>query len=137
MRIAVPVRDGVLSAHFGHSPEVTLLDVDRASRRILSEQTLPLPPHSPGSIPRFIIQHQPDLVLACGVGERAVVMLADAGIRVIDGSPITSARQLVEDWLHDRLTVGPNGCEHTGHACDHDHEHEHGHDHEHRHDHRH
>lgn len=137
MRIAVPVRDGVLSEHFGQSPQVVMLEVDPQARTIISQTTLALPAHAPGAIPQFIIDQKADLVLTCGVGQRAVIMLADAGVRVIDGVTVEAPRKLTEDLLHDRLVVHRNTCSHQHHTCDHDHDHHQACDHTDSHDHAH
>ena len=75
-------------------------------------------------LPEWIVEHGVDLVLAGGIGERAIIMLAEAGIRVMPGVAEQPVQDAVEAWLNGRLETHANVCR-GGH---HGHEHRHGSD---------
>lgn len=117
MRIAIPLQGTVCSPHFGGSEEVVIITVDDESRQILSEVFLNFPEHRPGTYPTFIAEQGVDLVIAGGIGERAIIMLADQGIRTLAGAPPLPPSQLVGLWIKGQLETAENTCDHDG--CDH------------------
>jgi predicted Fe-Mo cluster-binding NifX family protein len=124
MKFALPVSaKGRLAPHFGHSDQILFVTVD-GQGTATAEQLMPLPPHEPGLYPRLIIERQPDVLLAGGIGERAVLMLADAGIRVVAGLPDGDARQLVRDWIAGTVEPHTNPCQGRAHDDEHACEHE-------------
>ncbi len=130
MKIAVPLSDGMLSSHFGQSTHVAILDADEQSHQVTDEQVLAMPPHAPGALPRFIAQHDPYVVITGGIGERAVIMLADAGIRVLHGAAPMPARDAALAYLDGSLVLGQTACHHgPDHVCEHDHHDDHHHHH--------
>ena len=56
MRIAIPVSDGKLSAHFGHCEAFALLEVDKESGTITGQTMAPSPPHQPGMLPGWLAE---------------------------------------------------------------------------------
>ena len=120
-RIAVPVDGDQLCPHFGGAPAVAFIDADPLTRVIASRRDLPTPPHQPGVLPRWVHEQGAEVVIAGGIGERAVVMLADAGIRVVQGAPVAPVAELVRSWLDGRLASRPTTCSHDHHQG-HDHD---------------
>ncbi|MBN1171520.1 MAG: hypothetical protein JXA67_05050, partial [Micromonosporaceae bacterium] len=55
-RIAVPIANNVLCAHFGHCETFVLFDVDPDSGAIVSRQDLTPPHHEPGVYPRWLAE---------------------------------------------------------------------------------
>jgi Mrp family chromosome partitioning ATPase len=51
MKIAIPLADGKLAAHFGHCERFALLEVDLAAHKILKREEVETPPHQPGLLP--------------------------------------------------------------------------------------
>jgi Mrp family chromosome partitioning ATPase/predicted Fe-Mo cluster-binding NifX family protein len=120
MKIAVPMFEGRLSPHFGHCPEVALVEVDVKTKTILGTQVIPTPPHEPGRFPGWLRAQGADMVIAGGMGQRALQLFDQAGVHVIVGAPSEPAEALVTAWLQGRLQVGDNVCNHDSkdaHAC--------------------
>ena len=97
MRIAVPTEgtggmDAPRSAHFGHAPTFTIVDVSEGA--IVSAEPLANPPHSHGG---------------CGM---TVAMLADAGVTTaivvgMGGGPMNAMRSHGMTALHDDRSPTP------------------------------
>lgn len=120
MKIAVPMFEGKLSAHFGHCPEVALVEVDMKTKAILGTQVIPTPPHEPGRFPGWLGAQGANMVIAGGMGQRAMQLFAQAGIEVIVGAPSEPAEAVVTAWLQGRLQPGDNVCNHDSkdtHTC--------------------
>ncbi|MGC8761348.1 MAG: NifB/NifX family molybdenum-iron cluster-binding protein [Bryobacteraceae bacterium] len=122
MRIAIPVENGRLAQHFGHASHFALFDVDPESNRVLSAQVLSAPPHAPGLLPAWLKELDVHVVIAGGMGPRAVSLLEANAMEVIPGAPVMAAQTLVEQYLAGSLRGGQNHCNHAGssghgHAC--------------------
>jgi len=119
VKVAVPVQNGRVSGHFGHPEFFSLLSVDSSSQEILSEERQTPPPHEPGLLPLWLAEQGVSVVLAGGVGHRAVALLESRGIEVRTGVPQLSASEVVRLWLEGKLATGGNSCNHTSanHGC--------------------
>jgi Mrp family chromosome partitioning ATPase/predicted Fe-Mo cluster-binding NifX family protein len=109
-KIALPLDGDAVSAHFGHSPEFAVFDVSGTS--IAGSGKLTAPPHSPGAIPRWLKESGIDVVIAGGIGNRAVGMLESSGIEVVTGAPPGRPEDLVMAYLAGTLETGENVCDH-------------------------
>jgi len=107
---ALPVANGQLAAHFGHSEQFAF--VDTAEGRILGIDLRTPPPHEPGVIPRWLGEQGAHVVIAGGLGARAQEMLEENGIEVLVGAPMGSPESLVNMFLKGQLDSGPNVCDH-------------------------
>jgi ATP-binding protein involved in chromosome partitioning len=112
LRIAVPVAQGRLSAHFGHCEEFAFFDVDAAAKTILKEKRETAPPHEPGLLPVWLAERATDVILAGGMGERAQGLFADQGIKVFVGAATDDPHHVVEAYLNGNLALGDNLCDH-------------------------
>ena len=83
MKIAISTEDGAVSAHFGRCPAYTLAEVQgdeiRSHRVVVNPH---FEHHVPGAVPQFLSGLQADVVLAGGMGPRAVAMFTNLGIEV-------------------------------------------------------
>jgi len=131
IRIALPVADGRLHGHFGGCREFALVDTDARSRTVIASQTMPAPPHTPGAFPRWLREQGVKVVIASGIGQRALDNFALHGVAVRAGRPGILVEALVANYLAGNLTAAPAGCAHHGdhENHQHDHDHEHGHHH--------
>ena len=134
IRIAIPSADGRLHGHFGGCREFTLVDADTQDLTVIGQQILPAPPHQPGAFPRWLREQGVRVVIAGGIGKRALDNFALHGISVHAGEINAHINVLVALYLSGRLTGTPEGCKNHGHHHDHEHSHDHGH-HHHNHDH--
>jgi ATP-binding protein involved in chromosome partitioning len=112
MKIAIPLADGKLAAHFGHCERFALLDVDLQSKKILKREEVVPPPHEPGLLPRWLAEKGANLIIAGGMGQRAQGLFAEQGIQVVVGAPAEIPERLVADYLAGTLASGENMCDH-------------------------
>lgn len=112
MRIAIPVANGKLAMHFGHCEQFALLDVDPQNKAILKTETIAAPAHEPGLLPRWLNEKGADVIIAGGMGQRALGLFAEQGIQVITGAPNLEPEALVQQYLAGSLRTGPNVCDH-------------------------
>jgi Mrp family chromosome partitioning ATPase/predicted Fe-Mo cluster-binding NifX family protein len=112
MKIAIPLADGKLTAHFGHCGQFAIVDVDSESKAITEQKVLDPPPHEPGVLPAWLAEQGVRLVIAGGMGQRAQTLFNDKGIKVIVGAPVDTPEALVSDYLAGTLQVGDNICDH-------------------------
>jgi predicted Fe-Mo cluster-binding NifX family protein len=112
MRIAIPVVNGKLCAHFGHCECFELLDVDPESCKILTSSRVDSPPHQPGLLPPWLAGRGVNLVIAGGMGFRAQQLFTAQGIEVLVGAPADSPTDLVQAYLDGKLEAGDNLCDH-------------------------
>ena len=98
--------------HFGHCETFTMLDVDPDSRTITATTELDPPPHEPGVLPRWLHDLGTDVIIAGGMGQRAVELFSQNNIRVITGAPCLAPEDLVEQYLNNSLETGSNVCDH-------------------------
>ena len=110
MKFAVPLAEGKLTAHFGHCQQFALLDVD--GNDIKKTETLVPPPHEPGVLPRWLHEKGADVIIAGGMGARAMDLFTQNGIKVIVGAPSLAPEELVKLYLNNKLQSGANVCDH-------------------------
>jgi predicted Fe-Mo cluster-binding NifX family protein len=122
MKIAIPTADGLLCAHFGHCQNFTIIDVDTDNKTIVGSEVQTPPPHEPGVFPVWLSQLGCNLIIAGGMGGRAVGMFQQNGIKVIIGAPCDKPEKIVLDYLEGELRTGLNPCDdpgfHSGHHED-------------------
>ena len=110
MKFAIPLAEGKLTAHFGHCQEFALVEVE--DNQIKGKETLVPPPHEPGVLPRWLHEQGTDVIIAGGMGGRALDLFALNGIKVMIGAPTLTPEELVEQYLDDSLQTGANVCDH-------------------------
>lgn len=109
-KAAVPLANGVLCNHFGHCEKFAVLPV--FDGQIGDPEFHTPPPHEPGVLPRWLGDLGVNLIIAGGMGQRALGLFAEQGIRVITGAPNHEPVALVQSYLAGSLTTGPNVCDH-------------------------
>jgi predicted Fe-Mo cluster-binding NifX family protein len=109
-KIAIPVVNGLLSAHFGHCQYFLIADVVEGEIKQITEEVPP--PHEPGIIPRWLSSKGVNTVLVGGIGQKAVALFRQFGVTPVIGVPEKDPRELIEDFLSDKLVTGANQCSH-------------------------
>lgn len=112
MRIAIPLDDGKLAMHFGHCERFALVDADPAEKKILQREDVEAPPHQPGLLPQWLADRQVNLIIASGMGQRALVLFQQKGIQVVTGTQADTPERLVKEFLAGTLRGGENLCDH-------------------------
>lgn len=110
MKIAIPVAQGRLTPHFGHAAEFIVLLVK--NEKIEEKEYLTPPPHEPGVLPGWLHGLGVNVVIAGGMGQRALGLFRGKGIDVVTGARSLPPEQLVQQYLTDTLATGPNICDH-------------------------
>jgi predicted Fe-Mo cluster-binding NifX family protein len=110
MKFAVPLAEGKLTAHFGHCQEFALVDVEEDA--IKKKETLVPPPHEPGVLPKWLHEQGANVIIAGGMGARAIDLFVQNGIKVITGAPSLTPEELVQQYLDNSLQTGANACDH-------------------------
>ncbi|NQS99149.1 MAG: ATPase [candidate division Zixibacteria bacterium] len=112
MRFAVPMADGKLCAHFGHSEKFALIDVNTDTKEIITSVSLNPPPHEPGILPRWLQQNGVTHIITGGMGIKAQSFFRQLGIDVVVGAPIEEPELLVKKFIDGNLVKGENICDH-------------------------
>lgn len=110
MKFAVPLAQGVLCSHFGHCEEFAVLTVEAGT--IARKEVLKPPPHEPGVLPQWLQGLGVNIVIAGGMGRRALDLFSQSGIKALTGAPNAAPEVLVEQFLQNRLQTRPNVCNH-------------------------
>ena len=110
MKIAIPMANGRLTAHFGHCQEFALVEVE--GNEISKKEMLVPPPHEPGVLPNWLHELGADVIIAGGMGQRAVGLFQERGIKVVTGAPALTPEEIVNSYLNNTLMTGSNLCDH-------------------------
>lgn len=108
MRVAISADDdnaldSVVSPHFGRCPYYVLVDVD--GHEVLQVSAVESPfygYHEPGAVPAFIAAQGAQVMLAGGMGQRAIALFERAGIEAVTGAAGT-VRHALEQYLGGAL----------------------------------
>jgi predicted Fe-Mo cluster-binding NifX family protein len=112
MRFAVPVTEGKVAAHFGHSSHFALFDVDEGNTTIVKSEVIASPGHQPGFLPAWLAEQGVSVVIASGMGSRAQAIFNDNRIRVVVGVLGDDPEKAVLDYVRGELATGNNICDH-------------------------
>jgi predicted Fe-Mo cluster-binding NifX family protein len=110
MKFAIPLAEGKLTAHFGHCQEFALVDVE--DNEIKNKENLVPPPHEPGVLPKWLHDLGTNVIIAGGMGGRALDLFAQNDIKVVVGAPSLTPEELVRQYLDNTLEAGANVCDH-------------------------
>lgn len=111
MKIAIPVVDGQLCLHFGHCQQFAIITVDD-DKNVTSTEMLTPPAHAPGVIPQWLAEQNVNLIIASGMGQRAVSLFNENNIEVIIGASSGTPDEVVKAYLAGNLQTGDNVCDH-------------------------
>ena len=110
--IAIPSEEGRLHGHFGGCREFTLVQADPEQRKIISFRPVTPPPHAPGLFPCWLREQGASVIIAGGIGRRALDLFAQQGIEVRAGEPGAAVGVLAQAYLNGQLVNEPEGCAH-------------------------
>lgn len=108
--IAIPLENGILCAHFGHCETFAFVQVENNTITAIEERTPP--EHIPGLYPRWVAQFGVTDVIAGGMGQKAIDLFNEQNINAFVGGPMKSAKEIVLDFLSDKLELQANYCNH-------------------------
>jgi Mrp family chromosome partitioning ATPase/predicted Fe-Mo cluster-binding NifX family protein len=110
MKIAIPIAEGRLTAHFGHAAEFAIVYVE--NNEIKDKELLTPPPHEPGVLPRWLHELGVSVIIAGGMGQKALALFGENGIQVVTGALSLTPEELVDQYLTNTLVTGENVCDH-------------------------
>jgi ATP-binding protein involved in chromosome partitioning len=110
MKFAIPLAEGVLCAHFGHCQQFAIIETEDG--QIKDKELHTPPPHEPGVLPNWLAKLGVRVVIAGGMGRRALGLFSEKGIQVTVGAPNSPPETLVEHYLKGTLIAGQNICDH-------------------------
>ena len=114
MKIAIPTINGVLCQHFGHCQQFAIIEVNPETKSINKTELLIPPPHEPGVLPSWLHQLGCNIIIAGGMGGRAVGIFQQNGIEVVMGAPNGKPEDIVMAYLANELPTGANPCNDPG-----------------------
>ncbi len=109
-KVAIPLAGGSLTNHFGHCEQFAIVDVQAG--RIQAKELVVPPPHEPGLLPRWLGELDVSLIIAGGMGRRALDLFGQQNIKVITGAPNLPPEELIKQYLEGTLLTGANVCDH-------------------------
>jgi predicted Fe-Mo cluster-binding NifX family protein len=110
--------NGQISQHFGRCPSYIIVDVE--GEEIKKADVISNPyydNHVPGMVPKFISEQGVNVMIAGGMGPRAIDMFSNFGIEVVTGA-IGNAGNVLKAYLQGEIS-GVEPCKHD-HPGDHD-----------------
>jgi predicted Fe-Mo cluster-binding NifX family protein len=113
--------DGEVSMHFGRCPHYTFLDVEGSQVKTWQVMDNPyLGNHVPGKVPEFIHSQKANVMIAGGMGPRAIQFFDDYGIEAVTGA-LGKVKDVLEAYLRGELR-GAGACHHDHpESCGHEH----------------
>jgi predicted Fe-Mo cluster-binding NifX family protein len=115
-RIALACEDnqglsGQMSQHFGRCPYYLIVDVEGDEiKRTDSVNNPYYNNHVPGKVPQFINEQGVNVMIAGGMGPRAIDMFTNLGIEVVTGA-IGNVGNVLQAYLRGEIS-GVEPCEH-------------------------
>ena len=118
MKIAVPTRDGMVDAHFGHCAYFSVFAVEGG--KIVAEEKLESPEECgcKSGISGELARKGVTKLVAGNIGEGAVRVLSSFGIETLRGAS-GKARSAVEDYLAGKPFEGGANCHEHHEGCEH------------------
>ena len=110
--------NGQISQHFGRCPSYLIVDVE--GNEIKKSDIISNPyyeNHIPGMAPKFISEQGANVMIAGGMGPRAIDMFSNFGIEVVTGA-IGNVGNVLKAYLQGEIS-GVEPCKHD-HPGDHD-----------------
>lgn len=103
---------GSLSAHFGRCPYYTVVDVD--GDQVLDIKVVENPyfnSHVPGAVPEFIKSQGAQVIIAGGMGPRAIALFEQIGIEAVTTGAQGRFDNILLAYLRGEIK-GALGCKH-------------------------
>ncbi|HDS62951.1 MAG TPA: dinitrogenase iron-molybdenum cofactor biosynthesis protein [Methanofollis liminatans] len=118
MKIGVAKDGNQVSQHFGQCEGYAIFEI--ADGKIVGRKDIVSPGHTPGALPALLAEHGASVVIAGGMGPKAVDLFCARDIQVYLGVS-GSIEGAVEAYLEGALVSGGNVCSHDDHDCNHEH----------------
>ncbi len=100
-KVAIPVLEGKLSPHFGKADKFMFFEIEDG--KIMFVEVVPAPEHVEGSFPEWIKSNGANVVIAGGIGAKAIERFNSYGIKVIPNVSPDDARKIIDDYINGTL----------------------------------
>ena len=107
MRLAISTDRGFVSPHFGRCPSFTIVDIKDG--KLISKQVIENPGHHPGFLPEFLHGKGVECIIAGGMGQRAVGLFDEQGIKTLVGIS-GKVDEVIDKLLKGTLEGGESLC---------------------------
>ncbi|MHA1729353.1 MAG: NifB/NifX family molybdenum-iron cluster-binding protein [Promethearchaeota archaeon] len=107
-KCAISTDGNNVSAHFGRCPSYTIFDVSEVGK-ITNRKEIPNPGHSTGFIPKYLNDLAIDVIIAGGMGRRAIDLFQEFNIEPIVGI-IGSIDETINKIINGSLEGGESLC---------------------------
>lgn len=116
MRVALAVDNNMITEHFGHCEYFVVYDVE--NKKIEGSEIIKNPPHQKGALPKFLKQHDVDVVIAGNMGKMAINICTSLGIECFRGVK-GQLNDVINNFVNGTLESSDLECnEHKHHgAC--------------------
>lgn len=109
MRVAIANDNNHVSNHFGHCENFKVYEVEEGT--IKNTEVIKNPEHKPGFLPKFLKSKQIDIIVAGGMGSRAVQLFDENGIEVYTGI-IGTCDEVINKYISGSLVSANSVCNH-------------------------
>lgn len=109
-KIALPITEGKLSEHFGHCQDFAFYYIE--NQTIAKEEIFLAPPHQPGLLPNWLVEHNVTDLIVGGIGHKAIEIFNQHKINVFVGVQTKEPKELVHEYLNGVLETNGNLCNH-------------------------
>lgn len=86
--------------------------IDVEENQIKKKEIIVPPPHEPGVLPKWLHDLGTNVIIAGGMGNRALTLFEQNGIHVVTGAASLVPEELVQSYLDNNLVAGNNLCDH-------------------------
>ncbi len=111
MKTAIATDNGQVSAHFGRCPSYTIIEIQDG--KVLSKNLVDNPGHQPGFIPNFLNDMDVNVIIAGGMGRRAIDLFGQYNIETVLGVS-GNIENVIEEYLSGKLAGGESLCKPGG-----------------------
>lgn len=120
MKIALPTQQNIVDSHFGHCEFFTVFTVDDQSKEIIAQEKVNSPEGCgcKSNIADILSDMGVTVMLAGNMGDGAVNVLSDAGIKVYRGCS-GDVNEVAASWLSGTLSDSGESCHAHDHSCQH------------------
>ena len=105
--------ESTVAHHFGRCPFYVFIDVDE-NGKVKSVETKANPyfsSHEPGVVPQYIAGEKANVMVAGGMGPRAIDWFAQLGVKAVTGAS-GSVKDVLNDYLNGKLNSVESCGEH-------------------------
>jgi len=107
MKVAIACTLGKVAEHFGYCEKFVIYEIEAG--KIKSKEEVKNPGHVPGYLPKFLKEKGVDIVIAGGIGPRAINLLNSFNIKVI--SRVSgNEKEVIENFLKGELKEMSRSC---------------------------